>query len=93
MQQQAQQLLQKADAEIATLKAQIVHQQELLGDKSQDLAIKAHSVAIDDYNAETDRLKAVGGIDPMSLQIVVRQMVSDMLQTELHPDAAAARGQ
>jgi hypothetical protein len=85
MQQQAQQLLQKADAEIATLKAQVVHQQELLKDKSQDLAIKAHGTAIDDYDAETRRLSAVGSIDPMALQLVVRQMVSDMLATELHP--------
>lgn len=85
MQQQAQGLLQKADAEIATLKAQIVHQQEMLKDKSQDLAIKAHGAAIDDYDAETKRLAAVGSIDPMALQLVVRQMVSDMLATELHP--------
>jgi hypothetical protein len=85
MQQQAQQLLQKADAEIATLKAQVVHQQEMLKDKSQDLSIKAHSVAIDDYDAETKRLAAVGAIDPTALQLVVRQMVQDMLATELHP--------
>jgi hypothetical protein len=84
MQQQAQQLLQKADAEIATLKAQVVHQQELLKDKSQDLAIKAHSVAIDDYNAESKRLDVVGGIDPTALQLVVRQLVQDML-APAHP--------
>jgi hypothetical protein len=78
MQQQAQQLLGKADAEIASLKAQIVHQQELLKDKASE-------IAIDDYKAETDRLKAVGSIDPLSLQVVVRQMVQDMLATELHP--------
>jgi Phage P22-like portal protein len=85
MQQQAQQLLQKADAEIATLKAQIVHQQTLLQDKGQDLAIKSHSVAIDDYEAETKRLQALGGIDPMSLQIVVRQLLRDMMQTDIVP--------
>jgi hypothetical protein len=85
MHQQAQQLLQKADAEIASLKAQVVHQQEMLKDKSQDLAIKAHGVAIDDYDAETKRLAAVGTIDPTALQLVVRQMVADMLATELHP--------
>jgi hypothetical protein len=77
-QQQAQGLLQKADAEIAMLKAQLVHAQESAKDKSQEIAIK-------DYEAETNRLKAVGGIDPLSLQVIVRQMVQDMLQTELHP--------
>jgi hypothetical protein len=78
MQQQAQGLLQKADAEIAGLKAQLVHAQEQAKDKGAELAIK-------DYSAETDRLKVVGGIDPMALQVIVRQLVADMLQTELHP--------
>jgi hypothetical protein len=77
-QQQAKGLLQKADAEIASLQAQLVHAQEQFKDKSAEIAIK-------DYSAETDRLKVVGGIDPLSLQVIVRQMVSDMLQTELHP--------
>jgi hypothetical protein len=78
MQQQAQGMLQKADAEIASLKAQLVHAQEQAKDKSAEIEIK-------DYQAETDRLKAVGQIDPLSLQVIVRQMVSDMLQTEIHP--------
>src|SRR5580765_597175 len=79
MQQQAQGLLQKADAEIAGLKAQLVHAQEMLKDKGAE-------IAIDDYKAETDRLKAVGGIDPLSLQLIVRQMVQDMLQhDDIHP--------
>jgi hypothetical protein len=78
MQQQAQGMLQKADAEIASLKAQLVHAQEQAKDKSAEIEIK-------DYEAETNRLKAVGGIDPLALQAVVRQLVSDMLQTEIHP--------
>ena len=89
MQQQAQGLLQKADAQIASLQAQIVHQQELLKDKSDELQIK-------DYDSETKRLAAVGAIDPMSLQIIVRQMVTDMLGTNLKPvlqDHAALEGQ
>ena len=68
----------KADAEIASLKAQLVHAQEQAKDKSAEIEIK-------DYQAETDRLKAVGAIDPLALQAIVRQMVSDMLQTEIHP--------
>ena len=89
MQQQAQGLLQKADAEIAMLKAQLVHAQESAKDKSAELAIR-------DYEAETKRLDVVGGIDPIALQVVVRQLVSDMLQTELHPvlqQHAAQEGQ
>ena len=78
MQQQAQGLLQKADAEIAMLKAQLVHAQEQAKDKSAE-------IAIDDYKAETDRLKAVGAIDPLALQVVVRQLLRDMLQTDIIP--------
>jgi hypothetical protein len=74
----AKQLLQQADAEIASLKAQLVHQTEQAKDKSQELET-------DVYRAETDRLKVVGGIDPLALQLVVRNLVRDMLQTELHP--------
>jgi uncharacterized coiled-coil protein SlyX len=64
--------------EIAKLNAQIAHQQVLLDDKAHDLEIR-------DYDSETKRLAAVGGIDPTALQIVVRQLVQDMLQTELRP--------
>ena len=74
----AQELLQKADAEIASLKAQLVHQTEQAKDKSQELELKA-------YDSETKRLDVVGGIDPLALQLVVRNLVRDMLQTELHP--------
>jgi hypothetical protein len=74
----AQDTLQKADAEIATLKAQVVHLTEQAKDKQQEIAIK-------DYSAETDRLKAVGTIDPHAMQIVVRQLLQDMLQTDIIP--------
>jgi hypothetical protein len=76
VQQQASDLLGQADKEIADLKTQNQQLQMQLKDKSGDLMIK-------DYSAETDRLKAVGTIDPMSLQIVVRQLVEDMLDTKL----------
>jgi hypothetical protein len=76
--QHAQQLLGQADQEIAGLKDQVAQLQAQAKDKSADLAIK-------DYSAETDRLKAVGSIDPLSLQVIVRQMVQDMLGTQLEP--------
>ena len=83
--QQAHMIVQKADAEIAQLKQQLAQQQAKLDDKSGDLPVKQHGVAIDDYKAETDRLKAVGAIDPMALQIVVRKLISDMMKTEIVP--------
>jgi hypothetical protein len=78
MQDHAKQLLGQADKEVADLKQQLAVAQAQLKDKSADIAVK-------DYDAETRRLSAVGGIDPMSLQVIVRGMVQDMLQTELHP--------
>lgn len=83
--QNAQQTLQKADAHIAMLNAQLVHAQEQLKGKAGDLAIKALDQENKAYAAETDRLKAVGQIDPLSLQIVVRQLLRDMLQTDIIP--------
>jgi hypothetical protein len=74
--QNAQQTLQQADAEIATLKAQVVHLTEQAKDKQAE-------IAIDDYKAETDRMKVAGSIDPLAMQVVVRQLLRDMLQTEL----------
>jgi hypothetical protein len=76
--QNAQQILQQADAKVATLQGEVARLNEQLKDKGSEIAIK-------DYDAETRRLAAVGNIDPMSLQVIVRQMVQDMLQTELHP--------
>src|SRR5882672_3193000 len=78
----AQQTLTQADAEVASLKAENMRLQEQL--KKKDA-----SIAIDDYKAETDRLKAVGTIDPASLQIIVRQMVTDMMQTDIVPHLQA----
>jgi len=76
MQQQAQQLLQQADAEISRLKADNVRLKEQGLERHGELVIK-------EYAAETDRLKAVGSIDPNALQLIVRRMIGEMLQTEL----------
>ena len=70
-QQQASALLAQADQEIKALKAQ-------LKDKDKENETK-------EYEAETNRLKAVGTIDPMALQIIVRQLVEEMLETNLEP--------
>jgi hypothetical protein len=76
--QLAQQTLQKADAHIATLQAQVVHLTEQAKDKQQEIAIK-------DYEAETKRLDVVASADPVGLQMVVRQLIRDMMQTEIVP--------
>jgi len=40
---------------------------------------------IDDYKAETDRMKAVGMIDPEAMKPVIRQLVSEALGTPINP--------
>jgi len=70
--QQAQTLLQKADAEVAHLKAQLVIAGETAKDKGTDQDIK-------NYEAETRRMAAIGAIDPSALKVLVRSMLSEML--------------
>jgi hypothetical protein len=76
--QNAQQVLQQADAKVATLQGEVMRLQEQLKEKGADLAIK-------EYDSETNRMKAVGAIDPASLQVIVRQLVEAALQTSLPP--------
>lgn len=70
--QHAQELLGKADQEIADLKQQLAASQMAGKDKSAETEIK-------DYAAETERLKAVAAADPVAAQIIVRSMLSDLL--------------
>jgi Phage P22-like portal protein len=70
--QHGQQLAQQADAEVASLKAQVVHLQEQAKDKGR-------GIDIDDYKAETERLKAVAAADPAAAQVLIRSMLSDLL--------------
>jgi hypothetical protein len=89
--QQAQGLLQKADAELSHLKAQVALLTEQAKDKAADLAIR-------DYDSETKRLAAVGAVDPTALKVIVRSMLSEMLGMPALPvmhahDAADAEHQ
>lgn len=78
MMQQGQQLMQKADAEIARLNAEIVRLKEQKLDRMGELEI-------DTYKAETDRMKVAAQVDPAAMQLVVRQLVRDMLMTDIVP--------
>lgn len=40
---------------------------------------------IDEYRAMTERMKAVGGIDPDAMKPIIRQMISEALATEINP--------
>ncbi len=75
---------------------QLQQQNEALHKITAELALKL-SVAegkvkqgvdkshVDEYNAETQRMSAVGAIDPDAMKPIIRQLVQDALQTELSP--------
>jgi hypothetical protein len=76
--QQAHQLLGQADAEIATLKQQLATAQLASKDKSG-------SNDIADYEAETKRLATIATADPAAAQVIIRSMLSQLLQMPALP--------
>lgn len=76
--QQGQQIAQQADAETARLKAEIAMLEEQLKDKGA-------KTSTDDYRAETDRLEAVTAADPTAAKVLVRSMLSTLLQMPALP--------
>ncbi len=72
MQQHANELLGQADQEIAGLKQQLAMAQAAAKDKGA-------ATTIDDYKAETERLKAIAAADPAAAQVVIRSMLSELL--------------
>lgn len=80
--QNGQQIAQQADAHVARLMAEITTLKEQAADKSDEMKIR-------DYESETKRLAAVGAIDPSSLKLLVREMVSQMIGMPALPVMAA----
>ena len=78
MAQHANQTLQQADAEVASLKGEIARLQEQAKEKQEELEI-------DRYKAESDRFAKVGSIDPMALKPIIREMVSQILGVHAVP--------
>lgn len=100
------QALGTVDPQIQQLQMQLAAQHQLLQQQQQELfqaKQKAESIAymreIDYYKAETERLKAVGTIDPAALKPIVRELVSQVLgmpvnnliQAHMHEDAIATQ--
>jgi hypothetical protein len=72
MQQQMQQMAQEGQQQIEQLHTALQDAQKKLGDQAADLERK-------DYEAETGRLRAIGGFDPEALKPLIREMVSQVL--------------
>lgn len=77
-QQHGQAIAKQADAEVAHLKAQIV----ILQEQAKDRGEKTDN---DTYRAETDRLQAVTAADPTVAKVLVRSMLSQLLQMPALP--------
>ena len=78
LQQHVQQAAQAGQAQIEQLHEALQAANKKLDDQSRDMERK-------DYEAETNRLRAVGGIDPEALRPVIRSLVSEVLGTPIVP--------
>jgi len=78
LQQQLQAISQTANAAVQQLQAQLAEAEQKLKDQEADQARK-------DYEAETNRLRAIGGIDPEAMKPVIREMVSEMVGQAIVP--------
>lgn len=74
------------DPQVVMLQQQLAQQHQIMQQMAQELQqskMKQESIAfqkdIDYYKAQSDRIKAVGGIDPQALKPVIRSMVSEIL--------------
>jgi len=75
----------QAQQQIQQMQQQMAAMQKALHDKQQDYALRAakdqSDGALDEYRAETDRMKVLGpAFDPAQLESLVRQLVSEAMQ-------------
>lgn len=86
----------QADPNLQQAQQMLAQQHQVMAQQGQEIEqLKSKAMVeqlqkdIDWYKAETDRLKAVGSIDPAALMPVVRQLVSELLGTPVNPIIAA----
>ena len=70
--------------------------QQIIGKLTQELADKgqaeqdrATKATLEDYRAETERMKAVAAVDPEAFKPVIRQLISEAMGTPIVPLMAA----
>lgn len=84
------------DPQIEQLQHMLAQQHQLMAKQTEELSIAKMKLAdssskadLDNYRAETDRMKAVGMIDPDAMRPIIRQLVSEALGTAINPIIAA----
>ena len=89
MQQNMQQMQGEAAKQMQALQNIIKELTAKLSDAQTKLKDRGQDQLLDEYRAETDRMKAVGAIDPAAMEPVIRTLVSDALGTPIVPVMAA----
>jgi hypothetical protein len=82
---QVQQLIQQGQAMQKHYEQTIVALQQQVNDAESKAKNKDAEIELKNYIAETGRMAAVGSIDPEALKPVIRQLVSEALQTPIVP--------
>lgn len=90
------QVLDNKDPQVVMLQQQLAQQHmvmQQMGQELQQAKMKAESIAyqkeIDFYKAQSDRMKAVGSIDPQALKPIIREMVSELVGMPVNQVIAA----
>jgi hypothetical protein len=96
MHQAASQTIQQAGQQVVQLKQQLADQQHEQARKDMELRLRFMQMETDakareldqrmkEYQAETQRMAAVGSIDPQAFRPVIRELISQALQTPIVP--------
>ena len=74
---------------LATQHAEITRLQQQLDAANVRVEQRDQKLMIEDYRAETDRLRAIGQQDPAVLQLIIRRLYEDMVGTPIAPQLQA----
>jgi hypothetical protein len=86
---QVQAIKQQAQQQIQGMQGIISNMVQQLADATLKLKQRDEAHDLDTYRAETQRMQAVGAIDPEALKPIVRQLVSEAMGTPIVPLMAA----
>ena len=84
--QQKEEVMGKAAAKIEELMGELEEMKRTANDKQNEVIVKAASVEIDAYKAETDRMQAMAqAMTPEQVQMMVMQTLQDLMTPNVVP--------
>jgi hypothetical protein len=78
-------MMQQLQQQLAEQHQKMMEQQAELMTTKMKLVAAEKDREIDEYKAETDRMAALGGVDPEAMKPIIRQLVSEALATPINP--------